>query len=44
MGDCRHYWHDVVPSALVWMGVMVANGPVVSSMVFGIVLGYLGCR
>jgi hypothetical protein len=28
---------------LVWMGVAVANGPVVASTVFGIVLGYLGC-
>jgi hypothetical protein len=28
----------------VWMGVVVANGLVVVSAVFGIVLGYLGCR
>jgi hypothetical protein len=27
-----------VPSVLVWMGVVVANGPVVASTVFGIVL------
>jgi hypothetical protein len=29
---------------LVWMGVVVANGPVVASTVFGIIFGYLGCR
>jgi hypothetical protein len=29
---------------LVWMGVVDANGLVVASMVFGIILGYLGCR
>jgi hypothetical protein len=40
--DCRHCWLVVVPSVLVWMGVVVANGPVVASMVFSIVLGYLG--
>ncbi len=44
MGDPRCCWHDVVPSVLVWMGVVVANGLVVASMIFGIVLDYLGCR
>ncbi len=44
MVDCRHCWLVKVLSVLVWMGVMVADGPVVTSMVFGIVLGYLGCR
>jgi hypothetical protein len=41
MGDHRHCWLNVVPSMLAWMGVMVANDPVVASTVFSIVLGYL---
>jgi hypothetical protein len=31
MVDCRHYWLVVVPSMLVWMGVVSANGLVVAS-------------
>jgi hypothetical protein len=44
MVDRRHCWLVKVLSVLVWMGVVVANGPVVASTVFGIILGYLGCR
>ncbi len=44
MVDHRHCWLVKVPSVLVSMGVMVANGPVVASARFGIVLGYLGCQ
>jgi hypothetical protein len=44
MGDCRRCWLDVVLSALVWMGVVVANDLIVASTVSGIVLGYLRCR
>jgi hypothetical protein len=43
MVDCRHCWLVEVLSVLVWMGVVVVNGPIVASMVFGIVLGCLGC-
>ncbi len=43
MVDHRHCWLVVVPSMLVWIGVVVANVPIVASAVFGIVLGYLGC-
>ncbi len=39
MVDHRHCWLVVVPSVLVWMGVVVANGLAVASTVFGIVLG-----
>ncbi len=42
--DRRHCWPVLVPSMLVWMGIVVANGLVVASMVFGIILGYFGCR
>ncbi len=42
MVDPRHCWLVLVPSVLIWMGVIVANGLAVASMVFGIVLGYLG--
>jgi hypothetical protein len=41
MGDGGRCWHGVVLSALVWMGVMVVNDPIVASTIFGIVLGYL---
>ncbi len=44
MVDLRHCWLVVGPSVLVLMGVVVANGLVVASTVFGIVLGYLGYR
>jgi hypothetical protein len=37
MVDHRHCWSVVVPSMPVWMGVMVANGLIVVSTVFGIV-------
>jgi hypothetical protein len=43
MADCRCCWPVLVPAVLVWMGVVVANGLVVASTVFGIALGYLGC-
>ncbi len=44
MVDRRHCWLVEVLSVLVWMGVVFANGPVDASMVFAIVLGYLGCQ
>ncbi len=44
MVDCRRYWSDVVSSVLAQMGVMVANGPIVASTVFGIDLGCLVCQ
>jgi hypothetical protein len=44
MGHHRCCWLDVVLSALVWMGFVVANDPIVALTVFSIVLGYLGCR
>jgi hypothetical protein len=40
----RHCWLVEVLSVLVWMGIVVANSLVVASTVFGITLGYLGCR
>jgi hypothetical protein len=44
MGDRRPCWLVVVPSVLDWMGIVVANGPIVVSTVFSITLGYLGCQ
>ncbi len=44
MVDRRHCWLEEVLFVLVWMGIVVANGAVVASTVFGIVLCYLGCR
>jgi hypothetical protein len=44
MVDRKHCWPVVVPSVLVWMSVVAANGLIVASMVFGIVPGYLGCQ
>jgi hypothetical protein len=43
MVDRRCCWPVVVLSMPVWMDVVVANGFVVASAVFGIVLGYLEC-
>jgi hypothetical protein len=43
MAYLRRCWLDVVLSELVWMGVTVANDPIVASRIFGIVLLYLGC-
>jgi hypothetical protein len=44
MVDRRCCWLDVAPSVFVWMGIVVVNGLVVASTVFGIVLGYLRCN
>jgi len=41
MGDLRHCWLVGVLFVLAWMDVEVAIVPVVASMVFGIVRGYL---
>ncbi len=41
MGDRRHCWLVVVLSVLAWMDVAVAIVPIVASMVFGIIRGYL---
>jgi hypothetical protein len=43
MVDHRCCWLDIVLSAPVWMGVVVANVLIVALTVFGIVLDYLGC-
>jgi hypothetical protein len=43
MGDHRRFWLDVRLSRLIWMCIVVANGPVVASMEFIIILGFLGC-
>jgi hypothetical protein len=39
MGDRRFCWLDAVPSALVWMDIVVAIVLIVVSTVFGIVPG-----
>ncbi len=44
MVDRRCCWPVVVPSVLVWMGVIVANDLIVASTVFGFVFCYHGCR